>query len=87
MESSLIALTADYISITDMSLWWCTWVVLCWCVGHARPAPVHYTPHTCTPRPQEVNGHLRPPYTGPISLDTAHIFLGTIWGQEPKKGQ
>ena len=60
-------------------------VVLCWCVGHVHPAHVHYTSHTCTPRPQAVNGHLRPPYPGPISLDTAHIRLDTVWGQEPKK--
>ena len=46
---------------------------------------MRYTYHTCNPRPQAVNGHLRPPYPGPISLDTAHIRLDTVWGQEPKK--
>ena len=44
MESSLIALTADYISITDMSLWWCTWVVLCYYTNTPpRKLPVRRT--------------------------------------------
>ena len=46
---------------------------------------MHYRYHTCTPRPQAVNRHLRLPYPGPISLDTAHIRLGTVWVKNQKK--
>ena len=54
-------------------------------MGLMHPAHVHYRYHTCAPRPQAVNGHLRLPYPGPISLDTAHIRLGTVWVKNQKK--
>ena len=81
---------------TDLELWvdnghigptlMCGCAVLAVWATHT-PRNMHYTSHTCSPRPQGVNRHLSLPYAGPVSLDTTHIRMGAAGGQEPNKAR